>query len=283
MAEVVQELVVEAGLRVFAPRPRATITLPPAPERGAVVTPVDWSAGDRLIAQAFWASTEKDAAAWEASDEAVARVINFGMGARPVVHGTPFGHGHLTVHVDRIPLPIAGQLIRHRVQHLSEGEPPLWAFDWTPNISQKSYRYVRAGGSRPHEANLDDLIYLPIESELRGQQGRPGDYRYEPLRGDAEHLVARIQEEAERAWALYLELTEQGVAPEQARFWLPQAVYTRLYATASYRNWLSWLVQRHDPHAQREIQVVAAQVEAIVAQCIPLTYALWEKHGRRLM
>src|SRR3954449_11817478 len=119
---------------------------------------------------------------------------------------------------------------------------------------------------------------------LRGRQGRPGDYEYvPPLEADTGHLAARIREEADRAWALYLELTEQGVAPEQARFWLPQGTLTRLYATDSYRNWLSWLVQRNDPHAQLETRLIAEQVEAIVAQCIPITYGLWESHGRRLM
>lgn len=283
MAQVVQVLVVDAGVRVFEPPPRPIIELPPEPERGPVVVPVDWSAGDRAIAQYFWASTEKDATAWECPETDVRRVINFGMGATPVVHGTPFGHGHLTIHCDRVPLPIAGQLIRHRVQHLSEEGLPVWAFDWAPNISQKSYRYVKLGGSSPEEANLDDLIYLPTEDELRGQQGRPGQYRYEPLRGDKSRLVARIREEAQRNWELYLELTGEGMAPEQARMWLPQATLTRMYATASYRNWLTWLVQRNDGHAQREVQQLARQVEQIVQQCIPITYGLWESHGRRPM
>lgn len=258
--------------------------LPPAPSRGPIVTPIDWSAGDRAIAQYFWASTEKDATAWEAPEQDIQRVINFGMKAQPVVHGTPFGHGHLTIHVDRVPLAIVGQLIRHRVQHQSEEGEPLWAFDWMPNISQKSYRYVRAGGTSPREANLGDLVYLPEPGELRGQQGRPGSYRYEPLtRDDTDWMTQAIREQAERAWALYLELVEGGMAPEQARFWLPQAVYTRLYATASYRNWLSWLLMRGDPTAQAEVRQIAEQVEPIIEQCIPMTYRLWMSHGRRLM
>jgi thymidylate synthase (FAD) len=268
--------------RVFSPLPRPTITLPPAPARGPVVTPIDWSAGDRFIAQCFWASTEKDGDAWGCSDEAVTRVINFGMGAKPVVHGTPFGHGHLTVHVDRLPLAIAGQLIRHRVQHQSEDGLPLWAMDWLPNISQKSYRYVTAGGSKPQEANLDDVMHLPIGSELRTQDGRPGAYTYAPLPiSAAGWMVRRIEDQCAAAWTLYLDLVEGGLAPEQARFILPQATLTRLYATASYRNWLSWLVQRNDSHAQGEVVQVAEQVEEIIRQCIPITYDLWLSHGRR--
>lgn len=268
--------------RVFEPPMRPTVRLPAAPPRGPVVAPVDWSAGDRAIAAYFWASTEKDGDAWTATDEAVLRVINFGLKAQPVAHGTPFGHGHLTVHVDRLPLAIASQMIRHRVQQLTEDGAPVWMLDWQPNISQKSYRYVKAGGSAPTEADIEDLMYIPDEGELRGQQGRPGEYRYEPLQGKG-WLVDRIRAQAEAAWGLYLELTSHGVAPEQARFSLPQALLTKLYVTASYRNWLTWLVQRNDPHAQMELRMVGEQVEAIVAQCIPLTYKLWLSHGRRTM
>jgi len=268
--------------RTFSPPPRPTLTLPPAPARGPVVTPIDWSAGDRFIAQTFWASTEKDGDAWTCSDEAVTRVINFGMGAKPVVHGTPFGHGHLTVHVDRLPLAIAGQLIRHRVQHQSEDGEPVWAMDWLPNISQKSYRYVTAGGKHPEEANVSDLMLVLSADDLRHQVGRPGAYSYEAvLPGDAVWMARRIEDHTQAAWDLYLDLVSGGLAPEQARFYLPQGTYTRLYATASYRNWLSWLVQRNDSHAQGEVVQVAEQVEAIMAQCIPITYDLWLSHGRR--
>jgi thymidylate synthase ThyX len=209
-------------------------------------------------------------------------VINFGMGAKPVVHGTPFGHGHLTVHVDRLPLAIAGQLIRHRVQHQSEDGEPVWAMDWLPNISQKSYRYVTAGGKHPEEANVSDLMLVLSADDLRHQVGRPGAYSYEAvLPGDAVWMARRIEDHTQAAWDLYLDLVSGGLAPEQARFYLPQGTYTRLYATASYRNWLSWLVQRNDSHAQGEVVQVAEQVEAIMAQCIPITYDLWLSHGRR--
>lgn len=266
--------------RVFSPKPRATITLPPAPARGPVVTPVDWSAGDRLTAQAFWASTGKDETAWDCSETLVLRVLNFGMGARPVVHGTPFGHGSLMVHVDRCPLPIAGQLIRHRVHTLSGDGSLLADLDWQPNVSQKSYRYTRA--AERTDTELSDVFGLPLASELRHQVGRPGAYVYEPLDAEvATRMAAAMWEQAEDAWITYEKLVEEGVAPEQARLILPQAALTRLYLTASFRNWFTWLVQRNDVHAQEEIQQIARQVEAIIKQVIPLTFDLWESHGRR--
>jgi len=268
--------------RVFSPRPRPTIALPEAPSRGPVVTPIDWSAGDRLTAQCFWASTDRDVTAWSCSEAEVQRVINFGLKAQPVPHGTPFGHGHLTIHVDRCPLPIAGQLIRHRVQHISDDGSLIGDLDWGPNVSQKSYRYVTAGGSDPELMRPSEIMWLPEASELRTQKGRPGAYTYEPMEQvQAEHVLAGIRHGLQDAWDLYLDLIDRGLAPEQARMLLPQGTLTRLYITASYRNWLTWLVQRNDSHAQKEIRAVADQVEAIIEQCIPITYGLWLSHGRR--
>ena len=187
-----------------------------------------------------------------------------------MVHGTPFGHGHLTIHVDRLPLAIAGQLIRHRVQHQSEDGEPVWAMDWLPNISQKSYRYVTAGGKRPTEANVDDLMVVLEPDEMRQQVGRPGAYTYEAVNPDNVAWMAhQIREVVEASWGLYLRLIDGGLAPEQARFYLPQATFTRLYATASYRNWLTWLVQRNDRHAQAEVVQVAEQVEEIMPPVHP--------------
>jgi hypothetical protein len=150
------------------------------------VTPVDWSAGDRAIAQYFWTSTDKDADAWTCDEPEVRRVVNFGMKAQPVPHGTPFGHGHLTVHVDRIDLATAEQGLRHRVQvQTPDGDGTGWVMaEWAPNVSKKSHRYVRAS----------PVAYLPDPSAVRGQVGRPGAYAYVPLtREQATRGIERLR------------------------------------------------------------------------------------------
>lgn len=256
--------------RRFEPPPRADVYLENAPESGPLVTPVDWCAGDRAVAQYFWTSTDKDETAWTCSEDEVRRVIAFGMKATPVPHGTPFGHGHLTVHVDRLPLAIAMQMLRHRVQSLS-GE-----VDWAPNISQKSLRYVTL--------QSDVRAHVIPETDWRRQVGRPGRYTYDPIPpGVGARLTARLQTLYDVCLATYDAFLEDGVSPEQARFALPTGALTRLYATASLRNWLNWLVQRNDKHAQEEVQVIARQVEPIVAQVAPITYALWIENGRRII
>jgi thymidylate synthase ThyX len=272
------------GARTFEPPPRATITLPPEPEHGPIVTPIDWSAGDRAIAQYFWTSTDKDADAWTCDIAEVQRVLNFGMKAMPVPHGTPSGHGQLTVHVERIALPIAEQMLRHRVQVQSpDGDGMGWlTVEWSPNISKKSYRYVPV---KKGAEGIGDIFYLPQPEDLRIQEGRPGAYTYSPMDpATAEAVIGELRYLYIGCWEVYERIRKTtNLAPEQARFFLPTGLYTRMYATASYRNWLNWLVQRNDAHAQAEIQQVAVQVEAIIAQCIPLTYGLWLSHGRRVI
>lgn len=259
---------------------RATIVLPDAPERGPIVTPIDWSAGDRAIAQYFWTSTDKDSDAWTCPESEIRRVINFGMKAQPVPHGTPSGHGSLTVLVERIAMPTAEQMLRHRVQTQSPDGQACWV-EWSPNISKKSHRYVTAGG---HGDRIEDSFHVFRPEDLRSQVGRPGHYAYQTVNPDLAGMLAyRIEAAYERAWDTYLSLLRDGVCAEQARYVLPMGLLTRLYATASYRNWFNWLVQRNDGHAQEEIQQVARPAEQIVAQCCPITYELWLSHGRRVI
>lgn len=262
-------------LRRFEPPTRATIVLPPAPSRGPIVRPEDWSAGDRQVAKYFWTSTDKDSDAWTCPDSDVARVINFGMKAKPVPHGTPYGHGHLTIHVDRVPMIIVMQLLRARVQN-----PSGDTVDWMPNVSQKSGRYTafEMGGG------IEEAFHLFYHADLRTQVGRPGAYTYEPMTYPVTADIIRDFDELYTlALKIYLRNLERGLSNEQARFGLPQSTLTRLYLTASFRNWFNWLVQRDDDHAQKETRDIAVQTDAIMRQVAPVTYGLWESNGRRII
>jgi flavin-dependent thymidylate synthase len=234
------------------------------------------------------------------SDDVIRRVINFGMKAKPVVHGTPFGHGEMTIHVDKLPMPIGEQMTRHRVMRVSkaqlggQGDRLIVDIDWQPNISKKSFRYVSlsdgrrevASGGRQmsHAERAEELFYVPATQHIYGQDGRPGNYVRVPL----SHAIQEAEQERfRRVYANclreYEEALEAGLSFEQARFLLPQGAYTRLYATESYRNWFNFCLARNDEHAQQEIRWLAAQVESILEQVAPITYELWISHGRRMI
>ena len=82
-------------------------------------------------------------------------------------------------------------------------------------------------------------------------------------------------------------MLEAGVAREVARTVLPVALYSSMYATCNARalmNFLSLRTQREDStfpsFPQREIEMVAEQMEREWAALMPLTHAAFERNGR---
>lgn len=218
----------------------------------------DHNGSDRHVAAYFWTSTDKDEDAFECPESEIERVIRFGMKAEPVPHGSPFGHPHMTIKADDVPLFVVAQWQRHRVQ----------------NYSQKSLRYSEASGS----------AYVPEVIDVRARIGRPGHYATRPLAPDTALQVVHLIEDANRAaFARYHELLDLGVAEELARTVLPVGTLTRMYATASLRNWLGFLVQRNDKHAQIEVRRGAESVEDSLDSLYPITMRLWREYGRRVV
>lgn len=218
----------------------------------------DHSGSDRHIAAYFWTSTSKDEDAFFCPETEVERVLRFGMKADPVPHATPFGHPHVTVKVDEVPLFVVAQWQRHRVQ----------------NYSQKSLRYTMAANG----------AYVPEIANVRGRVGRPGHYTTETLPVDTAIQVAHLIEDHNRTcFSRYHELLDLGVAEELARTVLPVGTLTRMYATASLRNWFGFLVQRTDAHTQVETREAAQQVEAVLTGLFPISMRLWCEYGRRVV
>ena len=70
----------------------------------------------------------------------------------------------------------------------------------------------------------------------------------------------------------YLRMIADDVAPEQARFILPQGVFTEWVWTGSLQAWARFYNQRSDPHAQQEIQELAQMVDDIIAPLFPVSW-----------
>lgn len=73
--------------------------------------------------------------------------------------------------------------------------------------------------------------------------------------------------------ALYEEMIANGVCPEQARFVLPQGCEVNWVWTGSLYAFANFYNQRSDSHAQKEIQDLAAQVDAIIKPLYPVSWA----------
>jgi thymidylate synthase (FAD) len=67
-------------------------------------------------------------------------------------------------------------------------------------------------------------------------------------------------------------MISSGVAPEQARMVLPQSMYTSYYVTGSLYAFARAYNLRSDPHAQKEIQDLAATWDEIMKTLFPVSW-----------
>lgn len=186
-------------------------------------------------------------------------LINFLMRDR---HGSPFEHNSMTFFVSA-PLFVFREFQRHRV-------------GWSYNEESGRYR------------ELQPVFYLPEADRKLVQQGRPGKYEF--VEGTAEqHGLARkaMAESHEQAYDTYRRLLDAGVAREVARAVLPVGLYSSMYATCNARSLMHFLGLRtqHEQASvpsfpQREIEMVAEQMEAKWAELMPLTHAAFNANGR---
>ena len=193
-----------------------------------------------------------------ADPERSAGLINFLMRDR---HGTPFEHSVMTFYV-HAPIFVFREFMRHR----------------TFSYNEESGRYRQ----------LEPVFYLPAADRKLVQTGKPGAYEFAEGTPDQHRLLADvITDSCRQAYDAYLEMLKAGIAREVARVVLPVGLYSSMYATCNARalmNFLSLRVRRPDAafpsFPQREIEMVAEQMEAAWAAIMPLTHAAFERNGR---
>jgi thymidylate synthase (FAD) len=76
-----------------------------------------------------------------------------------------------------------------------------------------------------------------------------------------------------QALDLYKDLLQQGVCPEQARFVLPQSMYTEFIETGSLYGYARLCGLRDAPDAQKEIRDYAQQVSTLLEKKFPVSWA----------
>jgi thymidylate synthase (FAD) len=91
--------------------------------------------------------------------------------------------------------------------------------------------------------------------------------------GFATHpLYKGYESTIQSAMRTYEDLIASNVAPEQARFVLPQGMYTEWYWTGSLAAYGRFYKQRIDEHAQWEIQQYAEAVGKIIQPFFPVSW-----------
>jgi thymidylate synthase (FAD) len=187
-----------------------------------------------------------------------AGLINYLMRDR---HGSPFEHNAFTFYIEA-PIFVFREFQRHRIASYNE----------------ESARYKQ----------LDPVFYVPGLERKLIQKGKPGAYTFEL--GDLSHLttVYRSTYEANKSsYEEYQKMLDAGVAREVARGVLPVNIYSSMFVTMNARSLMNFLSLRTDraenlfpSFPQREIEMVAEQMEAVFAERMPITYDCFNKNGR---
>lgn len=215
------------------------------------------SATDEDVVQAARVSTQGVESL--GSDTKPAGLINYLMRDR---HGSPFEHTSFTFLVEA-PIFVAREHMRHRV-------------GWSYN--EESGRYKE----------LEGIFYRPGSGRNLVQHGKPGAYTFAPGEVEQELRVEHSFGVIYRAaFSHYKQMLADGIAREVARMVLPVGIFTSYYATCNARSLMHFLSLRtisetakFPSFPQREIEMVAQQMEEAFGKAMPLTYAAFVKHGR---
>lgn len=162
-------------------------------------------------------------------------------------HVTPFRHPTATFRCEA-PIAIARQLGKHQV-----------GFSW----NEMSRRYKDGEVS----------CFMPEQFFLRPDNLHSGSGEaVEAGSSDHEKLQTVFEAAYDGAVTAYRGLVDAGIAPEQARFLLPQGMITEWVWTGSLYGWAELYRQRSSDHAQYEVRLFAEEIDKALSELYPISW-----------
>lgn len=175
-------------------------------------------------------------------------------------HTSPFRHAAMTFEV-YAPLMVARQWFKYVTGGAHQDPMLAW--------NESSRRYITE----------DPVFHVPEPDAWRSAPENSKQGSGEPLKvGRGLKLNAILHKYLKEGEALYNNALENGVAPEQARLFLPAyGMYVRWRWTSSLQGVLHFLDQRLEHDAQKEIQVYAEAVSTLTRAAYPASTEAWRK------
>ena len=155
-------------------------------------------------------------------------------------HWTPFAHPQMTFRI-KAPISIRTQFFKHK-QGFVENEISRRYVSFEPEFYYPKWRGKPTNGAK--QGSEDFLSVAPNTQGLYDQSIRSAMYAYNTL-------------------------LDEGVAPEQARFVLPQGMFTEWFWTGSLAAYMRFYNQRSEDHAQWEIRQYAKAILKVVEGYYP--------------
>lgn len=163
---------------------------------------------------------------------------------RQATHWTPFAHTAISIRM-KAPIPIRTQCFKHK-QGFVENEESRRYISCTPEIFIPEFREKPEGSIK---------------------QGSGGEH---PDNSKWQTFYTLHTQQAVR---MYEDMLKANIAPEQARFVLPQGAMVNWLWTGNLMAFANFYNKRSDPHAQGEIQELAELVKQVVEPLFPVSWA----------
>ena len=158
-------------------------------------------------------------------------------------HFAPFAHPHITLRM-AAPVSIRTQCFKHKIG-FTESEESRRYIKTTPQIYVPDFR---AMAPNVKQGSLD--VLHPNHEQIRAAY--------------IAHTTSSVE--------MYEDLIEEGLAPEVARFLLPQGAIVNWVWTGSLYAYANFYIQRSDSHAQKEVQELAELVREIIEPLYPVAW-----------
>ncbi|MER6102372.1 FAD-dependent thymidylate synthase [Streptomyces sp. NPDC001832] len=220
---------------------------------------IKYAAEDTDVTFAARVSTLGGESRLNETPEKDAGLINYLMRDR---HGSPFEHTSFTFYIEA-PIFVVREFMRHRA-------------GWSYN--EESGRYKE----------LEPVFYTPADGRPLRQIGKAGKYKFV----DGDYMQKRtvsgdIERISTEAYSTYKRLLDLDVAREVSRMVLPVNIYSSFYATCNARSLMHFLSLRTQDETskfpsfpQREIEMVAEQMEDFFHFHMPETWRAFQRNGR---
>ena len=175
-------------------------------------------------------------------------------------HTSPFRHAALTFEV-YAPLFVARQWWKYAVASTHIDDQNGW--------NESSRRYITE----------QEEFYVPSASNWRSKPENSKQGSGEPIHFSlGYHYTNKLNEFIEMGTSLYHEAMSDNIAPEIARLFLPAyGMYVRWRWTTSLQGVMTFLDQRLEHDAQKEIQEYAFAVKDLSHEAFPATFKALHK------
>jgi thymidylate synthase (FAD) len=165
-------------------------------------------------------------------------------------HWTPFAHTCITLRC-KAPIFLARQLVKHQV-----------GFVW----NEESRRYI----STEPEYYIPDVLHFSPENAKQGAGAEFNKRQYQ-------EKIDRLIQNTDECDSMYLCSVRSGMAPEEARMFLPLNTHTNWVWSGSLVAFMRVIEQRSDSHAQGAAQEFAKLLRAAISGTYPMAIAAYNE------